>query len=124
MAKQTRLKFIQIDVAPVGDAWEITTEFIAEENMVILGFHFGCTGRGLNGAISIQKSGTAPKVPIDAVVVYFEISGTIVGTNNNTVFWFPKDKRYEMDEDERLYFWVESGLTNLQNCTMYYYETT
>lgn len=123
MAKKQKLKFIQIDVAPVGDAWEITTEFVAEEDMVILGFMFGCISRGLAGAISIQKSGTAPKVPIDAVLVYFEIAGG-VGTilENRAMFWFPKDFRYELDEDERLYFWVESGNTNLQNCTMYYHE--
>jgi len=93
---------------------------------------FGCVGRGLNGAISIQKSGTAPKVPIDAVLLYFEIAGTITGkgkgkpitpsTENRAIFWFPDDYRYELDEDERLYFWVESGNTNLQNCTMYYHE--
>jgi len=54
--------------------------------------------------------------------VYFEIAGTIAGTRNDGIFWFPDDYRYELDEDERLYFWVESGNTNLQNCTMYYHE--
>jgi len=122
MAKKQKIKFRHIDVAPVADAWEITEEFVADEDLVILGFFFNCVGRGLNGAISIQKSGTAPKVPVDALLVYFEIAGTIAGTENRQLFWFPEDYRFELDEDERLYFWVESGNTNLQNCTMYYHE--
>jgi len=111
---------------PAADAWEITEEYIADDDLVICGFLFSCIGRGLNGAVAVSKSGNinAGVQPQDDVIWYKEIAG-IGGAADSILshdqIFFPEDLRIDLDEGERLYIWIESGDTNIQHIIMYYY---
>jgi len=111
---------------PGADAWEVTDEYVADDDIVILGFDASCIGRGLNGAIAISRSGTVEGgfQPQDDVLYYQEVAGVGGATSailsHNTMF-FPADKRPDLEEGDRLHLWIESGDTNIQHVVMYYY---
>lgn len=124
--KAKRLRTYKFLLEYDSDSWQVGEEFIADEDMVILGFLVSGIGRGTDGAVGITKSGKVdPSVGRqDDVLYYQEIAGGAAAAHilSHNVLWFPEDTRPELDEDGRIYVWLETGQTNIQHVLMYYYE--
>jgi len=125
MAKTKRLRYYKMRSVPAADAWEVVEEYIADDDIVIVGFLMSCIGRGTDGAAAISKSGVvnAGTQPQDDVLYYKEIAGGAAAAHilSHEAMFYPEDVRPELDEGERLYVWIETGATNIQHIIMYYY---
>jgi len=125
MAKGT-LKSYKFQTVPAGNAWEACDEYVADEDIVILGFEISGIGRGTDGAGAISKSGVidASIQRQDDVLYYQEIAGGAAAAHvlSHGVIWYPSDNRPKLDEGDRIYFWVENGLLNIQHAVMWFYN--
>lgn len=126
MAKTKKLRYYKMKSVPATDDWEVVEEYVADDDIVIVGFLSSCIGRGANGAVGISRSGTVNPgtQPQDDVLWYKEVAGIGGATasilSHDQVF-FPEDLRPDLDEGDRLFVWIESGDTNIQHIIMYYY---
>lgn len=126
--KQKKIESYKFDTtAWTTESWVVNDEYVADEDIVILGFLISQIGRGVNGAIAVSKSGTIdPSVPRqDDVYTYQECAGVGGATGavlSHGVLWFPEDARPELDKGERIYLWGESMQTNIGHALMYFYE--
>lgn len=126
MAKR-ELKTYKFDSIVTTDDWVVAEEFVAEEDIVIVGFGLKAIAK-MAGASAFSKSGTtAPGDVKQKNVWHYQeecgpgVAGAEQGSVNNDLI-FPADCRPELDEGERIYYWVESGDTSIHHALMWYYD--